>query len=372
MPHKILLFGPPGDFYETMLKELSQAFVELGHESGWQAEFPTHDAVASFAKQNGVSLVFEINRTLGSEQPWPSSVSHAAWLQDHWVDWTPVTNLGKSDHVYFLYHPDASYGEDIPPDRRWSVLSPGARADAPAPETTAETYDIAFCGHLPSPVDKGVFVTAKDGTPVPLRMFIAGWPPELLLQSHFCLRDIREHIQRRCDELGCDTTWGQRLAIDTTLVRTLERQAILNAALSVSNNVGIWGPDKWLKWPEFAPFYKGDLPQSALDKDVYQASRLNVHTGVVTMHVRSMDCMAVGGFLMINRTWIDDKPGGINHFFATGEHYASYDKDNFAEVARRYLGDPTSRTRIAAEGRRAVLAAHTWKHRAQQILRDFS
>lgn len=372
MPHKILLFSPAAPFYQTMLSNLSQAFVELGHESAWQADQPPQEKIASFAKRNGVSLVIEINRTLPHYQPWPSGVRHAVWLQDHWIDRKPVTNLGKSDHMYFLYHPDASYVGDVPADRRWSILAPGARADTPAPVAAADSYDIAFCGHLPSPLDKGIFATRKDGSPVPLKMFIAGWPPDLLRQSQFCLRAIRERIKRRCEELGCEMTWEQCLAIDDTVVRTVERRNILNAALSVSNNVSIWGPNKWRKWPEFAPYYKGELPLAALDTDVYQASRLNVHTGIVAVHARSVDCMASGGFVMINRTSIDNKPGGINQFFAAGEHYANYDVDDFGEVARRYLADPTARERIAAEGRRAVLAAHTWKHRAQQILKDFS
>lgn len=373
MAHKILLFSPPGYFYELMLRGLSQGFADLGHESGWQTELPPHETIASFARRKGVSLVFEINRTLPRDVSWPSGVAHAAWLQDHWIDGNLVVDLGKSDHIYFLYHPDAAYAGDLPADCRWSVLSPGARADAPAPTAAADRYDFAFCGHLPSPLEmNGRIAISANGRAVSLSKFLQNWPPELLSQSQFCLKAIRKQIERRCQEIRCELTIEQCMAIDETLTRTVERRHILNVALTVSSNLGIWGPDKWQKWPEFAPFYKGDLPQLSLDKDVYQAARINVHTGTVAMHVRSMDCMAAGGFLLINRTWLDDKAGGINHFFAADEHYGSYDMEDFGEVACRYLEDAPSRARIAAEGRNAVLAAHTWKHRAQQILKDFS
>ena len=373
MAHKILLLGPPSPFYEAMLRGLSQGFTDLGHEAAWQTELPTHESVASFVKRKGVSLVFEINRTLSRDQPWPSGVAHAAWLQDHWIDGNLVVDLGKSDHIYFLYHPDAAYAGDLPADCKWSILSPGARADAPAPTAAADRYDLAFCGHLPSPPDmEGQIAISRNGRAVSLSKFLQNWPPEILSQSQFCLRAIREKILSRCREVRCQLTTETCQTIDETMMRTIERRHILNVALTVSSNIGIWGPDKWQKWPEFAPFYKGDLPQLSLDKEVYQAARINVHTGTVAMHVRSMDCMAAGGFLLINRTWIDDKVGGINHFFAADEHYGSYDMDDFGEVACRYLEDAPARARIAAEGRRAVLAAHTWKHRAEQILKDFS
>lgn len=306
MPHKIALFAPPSPFYRMMLSGLSKGFTDLGHTCVWQTKLPPHDVVASFAQQNGISLVIEINRALPRDQSWPSGVGHAAWLQDHWIDGNLVVDLGKSDIIYFLYHPDASYGGEVPTDRRWSILSPGARSDAPAPTAAAERYDLAFCGHLPSPVGKDATVANRtDGSAVTLEAFVEGWPPELLSQSRFCLRAIRQQVDRRCEQLGCEMIMEQRLVFDETLVRTFERRHILTAALELSSNVGIWGPNKWQKWPEFAPFYKGDLPPLALDQEVYQASRLNIHTGIVTMHVRSMDCMAAGGAscLSIRRRW---------------------------------------------------------------------
>jgi spore maturation protein CgeB len=88
------------------------------------------------------------------------------------------------------------------------------------------------------------------------------------------------------------------------------------------------------------------------------------------MHFRVMDCLAAGGFLMINETPLDDEPGGIGGAFVAGRHYGSYRMDDVAEVARRYLNDPDTRRKIAAEGRREVRAHHTWGHRAGQVLTD--
>lgn len=373
MPHRIALFAPPSQFYETMLSGLADGFIALGHECVWRAELPPQSAVAAFAKQSGITLVLEINRTLKQDQPWPAGVAHAAWLQDHWIDGNLVVDLGKSDHLYFLYHADGYYPADLPPDRRWSVLHPGARLDALAPLVAADRYDFSFCGHLPSPLDpKMTMAIGRDGSPVSLEKFVESWPASLTSQSGFCLRAIRQRAKERCAELDCEMIFEQHTILDESIVRISERRTILGTALGVSKNLGIWGPPKWRKWPEFKPYYHGELPPAALDAEVYQASRINIHNGIVPMHVRSMDCMAAGGFILINRTWLDDKPYGINHFLGAGEHYASYGIDDFADVAQRYLRDRQARERIAAEGRRAVLSAHTWKHRAAQIIRDFS
>lgn len=64
------------------------------------------------------------------------------------------------------------------------------------------------------------------------------------------------------------------------------------------------------------------------------------------------------------------QPGGIRNYLEPSRHYASFTVDDAAAVAAQFLNDVEARVRIAAEGRRAVLASHTWTHRAAQILRD--
>lgn len=51
-------------------------------------------------------------------------------------------------------------------------------------------------------------------------------------------------------------------------------------------------------------------------------------------------------------------------------HYGSYKISEVAVVARHYLKDQAARQRISAAARRLVLAKHTWRDRARQVMRD--
>jgi hypothetical protein len=75
---------------------------------------------------------------------------------------------------------------------------------------------------------------------------------------------------------------------------------------------------------------------------------------------------------MVNETSRDFEPDGIRNYLEPGRHYVSYTVNDASTVAKHYLVDAEARKTIAAEGRRAILASHTWMHRAAQILQDIA
>ncbi len=376
--HRIALFSEESGFYKYVLEGLGRGFIALGHQCVWATTLPKHDQLAHWVQQNEITLVLEINRVLPRDQTWPKGVAHACWLQDYrWHDADLTADLGKSDHIYFLLHPKG-FGLEMPAGGRWSVLSPGARPDAPAPVEQTDTCDFSFCGFIPRPVSPDETVAiGDDGRSISVQEFTKDFPPHVLAQSHFLLGDINREIDRTCERLKCRLVDAHaskrsgRMIIDEDLVRTGERSRVVAALLLVSQDLRIYGTPKWTGWPEFAPYYRGNIPDPMALDTIYQATRVNIHNGVLSMHFRVMDCLAAGGFLMINKTILDDEVGGINRSFAAGVHYGGYEIENTAEAARRYLEDPQLRHKISTEGRRAVLAARAWNHRAAQILKDF-
>lgn len=325
--------------------------------------------MAALATEKRLTLVLEINRFLPAEQKWPRGVKHAIWMQDPWVGNKDITtDIGKSDHIFFLIHPRA-FGMN--PDRSWSILSPGVRTDVPAPAGTPSRCDFSFCGYIPRPINHKIPVAVRpDGKYYRLKEFLEVLPKEVLAFSNLSLSGIRRAVAETCQRLGCELILDSHLIFEQILIRMMEREHVLKAVLGISQSLEIWGAPHWVEWPEFAPYYKGSLPVRALDTQVYQASRVNIHTGGLALHFRTFDCLAAGGFLLVNKTGLDDDVGGINHVFRPDIHYGSYDMNNIGAVAERYLRDPEHCHAIATQGRQLVMESHTWKHRAAQILTE--
>jgi spore maturation protein CgeB len=58
----------------------------------------------------------------------------------------------------------------------------------------------------------------------------------------------------------------------------------------------------------------------------------------------------------------------LRDLFVPGEDLAIYDDRSLVDVARTLLDHPELRTRMAESGRKKVLEAHTYLHRARTIL----
>jgi len=371
----ILLLSPPSEFYAYLLKGLSQGFKTQGYPCNWLNVHLDQGQLAAWVRRTNACAVIEINRVLGTDVDWPAGVAHCAWIQDYRAYGKLVaSDLGLSDHLYFIVQPSV-FGIDVPAERAWSILSPGVRTERPpSAEPTAER-DFCFAGFIPAPPDaNAVFSLMPDGRPVTLGDFLAQFPVEALQQSQTSLKISNAAIDDTCARIGCAPVAKHtvRAFFDEDLVRIYERRKVLEAVLGVSHSLDIYGPPTWKQWAQFAGHYRGHVTDPRELDRVFQTTRVNLHNGILTMHFRVLDCLAAGAFIMVNDTPLDHLPGGIRTQLEPGRHYGSYQINNAAAAAKSYLADKEARQRIAAEGRREMLAAHTWAHRAAQVLRDLN
>ena len=369
----ILLLAPAGDFYGYMLAGLGQGFIEHGYSCLWRNERMDQQRLADWARELQPHAVFEINRALAPDVDWPAGIPHLAWIQDRRFEGEDFeAGFGRSHHLYFIL-PPSILELDVPEGRSWSLLLPGARPDSSRFENVPPLCDFSVLGYIASPVPDIIPVAVMpDGRRVTFAEFLPHLDPNLFRQSDFSLRKIRAALAAACVKLGCAFVGHADVfnIFFDHLPRSIERRRVVEGLLSVSRSLEIFGPPQWQHWPQFAPCYKGYVNDPRALDLVYRASRINVHNGELLMHFRVMDCMAAGGFILINTTRFDDREGGIHQYFEADRHYGAYPIDDVAPVARRYLADEPARRRIAEEARREVMAHHTWTHRAGQILRD--
>lgn len=78
---------------------------------------------------------------------------------------------------------------------------------------------------------------------------------------------------------------------------------------------------------------------------------------------RVYEALACGAFLVV------DRQRDVLRFFTPGEDLAVFDDVKaLRELVTYYLNHPKEASKIAKQGRKKVLAHHTYRHRVKQIL----
>ena len=153
--------------------------------------------------------------------------------------------------------------------------------------------------------------------------------------------------------------------------RQLDRLALLDGVLAVSDSLELYGPG-WVKHPRFRPYAKGIIDTQEGLLDVYLRSRINLanNTHGLGLHSRTLECMAVGGFIFHHESPHDEKPGGMLTAFEPGVHFGSYTPKNISEQAHRWLVDKKKRISAGGKAAEIVRTKHCWENRASQIRDD--
>jgi len=153
--------------------------------------------------------------------------------------------------------------------------------------------------------------------------------------------------------------------------RLLDREALINGVLQVSESLELYGSG-WNTHPAFNPYAKGVIDTQEGLLDVYRRSRINLanNTHGLGLHSRTLECMAVGGFVFTHESPHDNKPGGMLTSFEPGVHYGVFTPESLHEEAHRWLADEAVRRRVGQQAAAVVRERHCWHHRARQILDD--
>ncbi len=80
------------------------------------------------------------------------------------------------------------------------------------------------------------------------------------------------------------------------------------------------------------------------------------------LNMRVFEAMCTGSLL------ITDEAVGLDELFEDGKHFVRYQDHSLLDTIQHYLQNPEEREIIALEGRREVLARHTYLHRATQMI----
>lgn len=156
-----------------------------------------------------------------------------------------------------------------------------------------------------------------------------------------------------------------------TYPRLIDRRFLIDNILEISKSLELYGPG-WDSHDVYRPYYKGVLNIESDLLDVYCNSRINLanNTHGIGMHSRNLECMAVGGFLLIHKSANDTLDGGIAKFFESDIDFGTYVPENLKDKANFWLVNKNLRAKASRSASRKIREGHTWRHRASQIIKD--
>lgn len=323
-------------------------------------------------------VVFEINRSRNQIPEFDDKFLHICWMQDiQSLGERLDVNFGGSDLAYFMLPPSAS-GYPAALDGTMSHLMAATDPDIFTVGTEQPIFDFSFVGQIFAPISdqlraRPIIVRGeKCGTfgDVFDRFEVKGISHSTHTASE-TVAELVDFVRTQCPDADAamidDAT---KNIFDEYLPRMTERSRMLKAALGISNKAGFFGTGPWDEWPEFRGHFGGYINRPRKMATIFRRTKVNLHNGGGTMMCRVLDCMATGSTIMVGNGRWDGTVYGLDHYFEAGSHYYEYDFDTFEPTARIALEDNEARRRIGAAAAEAVRANHTWRHRAEQIIRD--
>jgi spore maturation protein CgeB len=116
---------------------------------------------------------------------------------------------------------------------------------------------------------------------------------------------------------------------------------------------------------EYPKNFVGRTPFSRMSR-VYSRSKIGFNYSIHNdVNMRMFEALACRTLLLTNQL----NENGLEDLFEVGTHLVTYkDKNEFSELAKKYLADEVAREAIADAGYRWVISKHTYRHRVARML----
>ena len=103
--------------------------------------------------------------------------------------------------------------------------------------------------------------------------------------------------------------------------------------------------------------------------EIYSKSKIVFNNAIdQDLNMRVFEALCSGSMLVTDRA----SGSGLEELFKDGKHFVLYEDDSLIKTIRHYLQNPNERELIAEEGRKWVIANHTYGHRTEQMLQTIS
>jgi glycosyltransferase involved in cell wall biosynthesis len=382
---KIAIFSHVTPDHINWVLGLRQGFQSLGVDVLTSWPHPSGEMLNSIIENWRPDAILEINRSKDQIEGLNHEVFHINLIHDFRSHERVFTETsGQSDLYYSIIQP-SHFGFPEELDARTKAFMPGANTVAlQYAKPQEKKYDLGFIGHMVTPYifSKALFTSPLDPQKKWLGTFgdlvkDIGIDQFTLNQSTYVI-DLRKKIESYFHERG-ETDFhyemvagnGQagQLCVDS-LVRGVNRRYLSNAMLNVSNNIAFWGSNKWLEWPKYAPYYRGEILSTPSLFEAYSSLKINIHCTGTNLHIRISDSMAMGVPTAVMNNNSDSTLFGIEQFFEPDVDFIRFDFSNFKEKINYFLKEPLLLKEMGARCQKKMLNQYRWVDQCSEIVND--
>ena len=352
--------------------------------------------VLNQCRQHGIDIVMQVNRTRVPDVKLPGRVRYISWYQDVFPETTKnfSERFHDSDILYALGDPEVLGLHTEMPCYVGSLLSGVDQKTFNHMKTYGEeTVDFSLCGFIPAPPQtRGLFKIMQETVELnyqplhgsldihaletEIRKNMAPYPNKFTIAKSWLLNIIYRlrHGLKKNDgsERHLLSPFERSISFYTReYPRLLDRVALIDQVLAISQSLELFGPG-WDRHDKYKTYFKGVISRLEDLLDVYRRSSINLanNTHGLGLHSRTLECMAVGGFVFTHESPHDNKSGGMLTCFEPGLHFGSFNTDNMQEQAKRWLADEKKRLEAGKQASAIVSQQHCWQHRARQVIND--
>jgi Glycosyl transferases group 1 len=389
-------FNTPAD--KRMVDGLAKGFEMIGHKACALSSPIASKALVKKCVDFSIDVVIQINRTRNIDVALPSNVRHISWYQDVFPQTlNSFAECFQDKDIFYALGDSEVIGVniDLPCYMGSLVLGVDENIFNYCKQGSKDIVDFSLCGFIPPPIKSRkpfeVMVNTVEDIYQPLcgslninelelkiRENMAPYPNNFSIVKQFLIEQVARMKfllkQRTINGFHFLSPFERSINFYTReYPRLLDRVYFIKQMLKVSSSIELYGPG-WKYHPEFSPYFKGIIEIQEGLLNVFNRSRINLanNTHGLGLHSRTLECMAVGGFIFTHESPNDDKPGGMLTSFEPGVHYGSFTPENLCEEAQRWLKDDAKRNKAGLQAAEIVRQKHCWHHRAQQIIDDLN
>lgn len=380
---------------QRMVSGLAKGLNIIGHDA-----FPLSSPITSIELLNrcisdSIDIVIQVNRTRDPEVELPEHVRFVSWYQDVF----PETVKGFSDRfhdkdiLYALGDPVVlGFNFNMPCFVGTLLTGVDSNIFKYKKINKQKEIDFSLCGFIPEPPrTMGLFEKMKQtveneyiplngsldihALEVAIRRDLAPYPNAYSIIKQGLLKflyRIKHLIKDDGTKRHMLSPFERSISFYTReYPRLLDRVELIDAILSYTKSIELYGVG-WDKHKKYKPYSKGVISNLDALLAIYKKSKINLanNTHGLGLHSRTLECMAVGGFILTHDSPHDNKPGGLHTSFIPNKHYGVFNRDNIVDEADAWMKDKNKRQKAGELSSEIVMQQHCWQHRAQQIIKD--
>jgi hypothetical protein len=405
--YKILIIPSLGNPYDVrMVQGLAEGFNSIGVSAKAKNKKISSEEILNECKDFKYNVVLKINEVRGSFEQELKDIRVISWYQDIYCDTEEKLKMGlQANDILYTMGDRKVLGivDDIKVKNE--ILLTAVAPDLLSLKNKHMNYyhDFSICGFIPKNVEnESVRESIKRAIKVILLKLVN--KGIINIENQKLIKKIKNINNNKIDSAlralvesnyhsltgSLDINQIEKIIKNSfsnhevlseeklnyyaqTYPRKIDRINLVNELLEFTTSIGLYGPN-WDTYPILKKYHKGVITDRMNLMRVYQGTKINLanNTHGIGIHSRTLEVMAVGGFVATHESENDELTGGILDGFTPDRHFCYYRKGEIRQECQKWLEDNNRRIAAGESAREVVRDKHLWIHRAKKIIEDLA